>query len=96
MDNTVVALSYLLAFLVAVLALYLFGKARWYWHALSFAVAIGIGLMPPLPWWDGPGYDMAIGSAFIALITWGVGEPIYDALHMPHHVRHQQAHSRHV
>jgi hypothetical protein len=28
---------------------------------------------------------MAIGSAFIALLVWGVGEPIYDAMHLPHH-----------
>jgi hypothetical protein len=85
MENNIVLLSYALAFLFAVSALYWFGKARWYWHALSFGAAIGLGLMPPLPWWSGPGYDMAIGSAFIALLVWGVGEPIYDAMHLPHH-----------
>jgi hypothetical protein len=87
MANNIVALAYLLALLLAVLALYWFGKARWYWHALSFAGAIGIGLMPPLPFWSGPAYDMAVGCAFIVLLVWGAGEPVYDALRLPHHRR---------
>lgn len=73
------------AFLFAILCMYLFGRARWYWHVLAIALALGIGLMPPLPGWQGPTFDMIIGSLFIVLFTWGALEPLYDAMKLPHY-----------
>lgn len=85
MTTQAVMLAYILAVALAVFALYWCGTAKWYWHVLSFAAAIAIGLMPPVQGWTGPIYDMAIGSAFLFLLVWGVGEPVYNALHLPHH-----------
>lgn len=86
METWIVLLSYVLASLLAIFALYWCGKAKWQWHLLSFAAAICIGIMPPLPYWSGPAYDIGVGSLFLFLLIWGVGEPIYDALHLPHHM----------
>lgn len=92
MDTNAVLLSYIASFVVAVLLLYWFGQAKWYWHALSFAAAVGIGIMPPLSGWSGPAYDLAVGSLFIVFLVWGLGEPVYDAMRLPHHhARHRHS-----
>jgi hypothetical protein len=36
---------------------------------------------------------MTVGSLFIILFTWGVGEPIYDAMKLPHFRRHHKGHA---
>jgi hypothetical protein len=91
MSSSFVLLAYLGAFLFAVLCMYLIGQARWYWHVVAIAVALAMGLMPPVPGWQGPQFDMIAGSLFIVLFTWGVGEPIYDALKLPHLHKHHHA-----
>ncbi len=87
MSTNVVLLCYLLAFVVAALALYWVGRAKWYWHVLSFAGAVALGLMPPIEGWSGPVYDVVVGCAFVVLLIWGIGEPLYDFLHLPHYKR---------
>ncbi|MBE0657928.1 MAG: hypothetical protein IH602_09575 [Bryobacteraceae bacterium] len=93
MTTQFVLLAYLGAFLFAVLCMYLFGQARWYWHVAAIAVALGMGLMPPVQGWQGPLFDMTVGSLFIILFTWGVGEPIYDAMKLPHFHDHHKGHA---
>ncbi len=83
MSSSFVLLAYVGAFLFAVVCMYLIGHVRWYWHAAAIVVALGLGLMPPVQGWQGPQFDMIVGSAFILLFTWGVGQPIYDALNLP-------------
>jgi hypothetical protein len=84
MSWSTVLLSYAGAFVLAVLCMYLFGQVRWYWHVLAICVALGLGLMPPVPGWQSPGFDVIFGSLFIVLFVWGVGEPFYDSMHLPH------------
>jgi hypothetical protein len=95
MPAYVVILTYLAAFAFSVLCLYWFGKARWYWHVLAVATAFAVGLTPPSVFEKtgvtGPSLDLILGSLFIVLLVWGVAEPIYDALHLPHHSRRHQA-----
>jgi len=93
MSTSIVLLAYLGAFLFAVLCMYLFGQVRWYWHVAAIAAALAMGLMPPVPAWQGPQFDIIAGSLFIILFTWGVGEPVYDSLKLPHFHRHSQHHA---
>lgn len=93
MATQVVILAYIGAFLFAILCMYLFGQVRWYWHVAAIAVALGMGFMPPVQGWQGPLFDMVVGSLFIILFTWGVGEPIYDSMKLPHFHRHHKGHA---
>ncbi|HNX05253.1 MAG TPA: hypothetical protein PKI32_07105 [Opitutales bacterium] len=91
MSSAFVLLAYLGAFLFAVLCIYLFGQTRWYWHIAATVAAIGIGLMPPMQGFQGQQYDIVVGSLVVILLTWGVGEPIYDSLKLPHFHRRSHA-----
>lgn len=93
MSTSIVLLAYLGAFLFAVLCMYLFGQVRWYWHVAAIIIALAMGLMPPVPGWQGPQFDILAGSLFIILFTWGVGEPIYDSLKLPHFHGHKHHHA---
>lgn len=53
--------------------LYRFEPISWYWHALSVAASLGIGLMPPPAGWQGPKYDLLFGATFLLLFAWGAG-----------------------
>lgn len=57
----------------ALFLLYHFKAQAWYWHALSIAAAFAIGLMPPPPGWQGPRFDLLLGSCFLFLFAWGAG-----------------------
>jgi uncharacterized membrane protein YphA (DoxX/SURF4 family) len=85
MSVSVVFLSYLAALLVAVYLLWRFSHVRWFWHLFAVAAALAIGLMPPIPQSYGATYDIVIGSAFLFLLMWGAGEPLYRVMHLPRH-----------
>ena len=62
--------AYGCAFLLAIALLFVF-RAGWFWHLLSVAAAMGLGLVrfpdnfrPP---------DLLVGSVFVLLFFWGVG-----------------------
>jgi hypothetical protein len=73
MSGIWVVLAYGVALALALFLLYWYGSMAWYWHVLSAAVALGLGLVPPPVAWQGPTFDLMLGSVFILLIVWGVG-----------------------
>jgi len=83
-DNTV-ALTYLAVVVAAAFLLWRFSHVRWYWHVLAVAVAFGLGFMPPLVKEQTILYDAALGAAFLFLLFWGAGEPLFKAMHLPRH-----------
>ena len=85
MNSGVVFLSYFAAFGVAVFLLWRFSHVSWYWHLLSVFAALCIGLMPPISADWGAGYDLTVGSAFVFLLVWGLADPFFRVLHIPHH-----------
>lgn len=62
------------ALALAVVLLFFF-HARWFWHVLSVAAALGIGLTPLPPEWKVP--DLVVGFVFFFLLAWGVGAPAF-------------------
>lgn len=73
MSTSLVFLVYAFAFGLALLLIYLFKPLAWYWHILSCAAALAIGLMPPRAGWQGPAFDLVYGFVFIFLMVWGIG-----------------------
>jgi hypothetical protein len=45
---------------------------RWYWYTLSVVCAFVIGFIRFPPGWSGPILDIAIGSTFVFLFTFGL------------------------
>lgn len=63
---------YLGSLALASALLYRFEAQAWYWHLLSFVMALGIGLTP-LPWSGGdPAADLMVGFVFSLLFVWGI------------------------
>jgi hypothetical protein len=77
-----VTLAYGLAIFLA-LALLSYFEAKWFWHALSLAAALAVGLAPLPPEWRIP--DMLLGAVFLFLFVWGVGMPVFRHHHHSHH-----------
>jgi hypothetical protein len=75
---------------VALYLLYHFKARAWYWHGLSVAAALGIGLTPPPPGWQGPQYDVLFGSTFLLLFVWGLGGFLMYGTRRP---RHKEIHA---
>ncbi len=73
MFTMLAVLVYLLAIAVPIYLLYLFGSQAWYWHVLSIAAAIALGLVPTPPQWKSSLVDMAFGFALTFLLMWGAG-----------------------
>jgi hypothetical protein len=88
MSSLLVLLVYVVALGLPLLALYLFGARAWYWHILSLAAALAVGLTPPPAGWEGPAFDLLCGGLFVALGLWGVGGL---AIHRRSHPRHKHA-----
>ncbi len=86
MSSMIVVLSYLAALAAAVFLLWRFSHVKWVWHLAALAIAIGIGFMPPVKDLPGALYDLLIGSAFLFLLIWGVGEAVFRMLHLPRHI----------
>lgn len=66
-------LVYVLAFGIPVYLLRHFHSQAWYWHVLSVAAALGIGMIPAPPSWQTVGADLAFGFACVGLLVWGIG-----------------------
>lgn len=80
-----VTFAYGLAIFLALALLYYF-EARWWWHALSLAAALALGLAPLPLEWRIP--DMLLGAVFLFLFVWGVGMPAFRRHHTPHRKLH--------
>ena len=79
-----VLLAYACAAALALTLLYCF-HARWYWHVVSVAAALAIGLLPPEmipipPAW-GVSRDLIVGCVFLFLIVWGLGAALFRRHH---------------
>ncbi|HZT28532.1 MAG TPA: hypothetical protein VFA33_01520 [Bryobacteraceae bacterium] len=85
MSTIWVVLSYGISLGLAVLLLYVFHARSWYWHMLSVMCALGLGLMPPPANWQGPTYDLSLGSLFVFLLVWGIGGML---MFKTHHEKH--------
>jgi hypothetical protein len=94
MSSLVAFLAYGLA---VALAFYLNSgshRLRWYWHLGSVVCALGLGFTHFPPDWAGPAFDIAIGSAFVLLFTFGlVGliTRVFVAHEEDRHARHHHA-----
>ncbi len=82
--------AYGLAFLAAMLLLYYF-HAPWYWHALSVAASVALGVTRFPPEWHSPEFDLMVGAAFVFLFFWGVGALFLHGAHHGHH--HKERHA---
>lgn len=81
-------LVYLIAICIPSGLLYRFGTRAWVWHALAFAAAIGLGFIPIPAALHGPACDLAFGSLFIILMTWGAGGIIFYPSPSHRHANH--------
>lgn len=73
MRFALVAGIYGFSLLVALALLYFFRPKAWYWHLLSVAAALAIGLTPFPEGWHSPTADLVVGAVFIFLFFWGAG-----------------------
>lgn len=73
MNNTIVLTTYAVTLVVAAYLAWHFRAVSWYWHVASIIIAVAIALMPPLPAWRGPGYDLLTGAAIVFFFVWGAG-----------------------
>jgi hypothetical protein len=79
-----VLLCYGSAAAVSLFALWHFGVTHWYWHLLSVAAALALGLAPLPPPWGERQFTLLVGWVFTALFLWGVAAPVVAALrHSP-------------
>ncbi len=85
MHPLVVTLVYGAALLIALALLYFF-HAGWYWHVLSVAAALALGLTPLPPEWTLP--DLLVGFVFALLFTWGFAAPFFRTHYAHRHVAH--------
>lgn len=84
-----VFLIYGSAAILAFALLYCF-HANWYWHVVSVALALALGLMSPdmipVPAAWGTTRDIVIGAIFTFLVIWGIGAPLFRRHHQAQHV----------
>jgi hypothetical protein len=88
MNSFLVLLAYAFALGLASFLLYWFGPLSWYWHGLSVALAMTVGLIPPLDGLRGPLYDLAVGFVFILSFVWGAGGAFVTHAHHEHTHHH--------
>lgn len=79
MNSVLVMLVYGAALLVALALLYFF-HASWYWHVLSVAAALALGLLPLPSEWRIP--DLLVGFVFVLLFAWGLAAPFFPQRHV--------------
>ena len=70
-------IAYCCAAILAVLLLFFSGPKRWYWHILSLAAALAVGLMPIPVKYSTPQTSVAIGVLFVFLLLWGGAAPCF-------------------
>jgi hypothetical protein len=85
MSSMLVFLGYGFSLVLAVVLLRFFHACTWYWHVLSLALAVGLGLMPAQAAWQGPAYDLTVGMLFVFLLVWGIGGLL---MFQTHHEKH--------
>lgn len=68
-----VLLVYAFALGLPLYLLWKFKPLAWFWHLVSCAAALALGLMPPPAGWQGPSWDLAFGGMFLFLMVYGVG-----------------------
>ncbi len=78
-----VVLAYASAVALALLLLYFFRAKPWYWHLISVALAVVLGLTPMPTRWQGPTCDLLLGFLFVFLLLWGVSGPFFRVSHHP-------------
>ena len=75
------------ALALAYLLLILAHEKAWYWHALSIAAAIGIGLTM-MRGWPTFAADLTASLLFAFLLFWGFLGPVLGELHHQDHGKH--------
>ncbi len=81
MTTTVVFSAYAAAFLLALWLLYR-RHVAWYWHAAAVVLALILGLIPtPEVFVGSRVFDLTVGSLFVFLMTWGLGEIFLHGRH---------------
>lgn len=88
MSSMLAILVYLAAIAVPIYLLHHFGSFGWYWHALSIAAALAVGLVPTPPEWKGAGIDLVFGFALTFLLLWGAGGLVVYRPHLHAHPNH--------
>lgn len=78
--------AFLLAFAVPIYLLYQFNSHSWVWHVLAILAALSLGFVQTPPEWKTKTFDLLFGSAFVFLLTWGIGGLLPVVRH--HHQRH--------
>lgn len=68
-------LAYAVAGGLALIFLFLKGPKAWYWHVLSGAAALAIGLMPIPPKYNTTSANIVIGFCFVFMFLWAVASP---------------------
>ena len=89
MSIAIVTFTYGVTVILAFGLLYLFGSLRWYWHALSVAAALVLGMIPMRVFeaWSFPVSDLAFGNLIVFLLVWGICAPFFRRHHLPLHHR---------
>lgn len=85
MSGGLVGSVYICAVLLALALLYFLRATHWYFHGLSVAAALALGLVKMPPEWHSAALDLAIGFLFVLLMVWGLGAPFFRK---PRAVRH--------
>ena len=70
-------IAYCFSAALAVLLLVFSGPKRWYWHILSLAAALAVGLTPVPVKWNTPQASVVIGVIFVFLFLWGAAAPVF-------------------
>jgi hypothetical protein len=91
MSPLLVASCYGSAIVLALSVLWYFGVKRWWWHVLSVALALVIGLTPLPEPFNQPSWTLIVGWLFIFFFLWGFGALIVEIVqHSPRiHLRNR-------
>jgi hypothetical protein len=73
--TTLAMLAYAAAAGLALILLFFSGPRPWYWHVLSGAAALGIGLTPIPAKFNTSMVNIIIGSLFVFMFFWAVAAP---------------------
>lgn len=77
MPAQVLLYSYLAAAIAAIVLLVVFRARRWYWHIISLAIGLAVGLYPPPGKGGSNLFYLATGVVCVFCIFWGLGAPFF-------------------
>jgi hypothetical protein len=66
-------LVYTAAMVIPIYLLHRFHTQSWYWHMLAVGASMALGLAPVPLEFQGQGFDLLLGFAFVTLLFWGAG-----------------------